>query len=182
MLEEARMLVRYTQWANHRLYAALAQLAEEERAKPRPTVFGSLLGTLDHSLVIALVFQAHLLGRPHGFQARRSASLPSLAALWRRQREVDQWFIDYSDVLTPEQWRQLVDFSFIGGGEGRMTRGRMLLHVINHTTFHRGFVADLFCQIPAVPPVTDLTVFLRDAAPVRADIQAGSPDQSPVWR
>jgi len=38
----------------------------------------------------------------------------------------------------------------------------MLLHVINHTTYHRGFIADLFYQIPAHPPTTDLPVFLRD--------------------
>jgi uncharacterized damage-inducible protein DinB len=43
-----------------------------------------------------------------------------------------------------------------------MTRGEMLLHVVNHTTYHRGFVADLFFQIPARPPTTDLPVFLRD--------------------
>jgi uncharacterized damage-inducible protein DinB len=39
----------------------------------------------------------------------------------------------------------------------------MLLHVVNHTSYHRGFVADLFYQVPARPPITDLTVYLRDA-------------------
>ena len=43
-----------------------------------------------------------------------------------------------------------------------MTKGEILLHVVNHTTYHRGFVADFFCQVPARPPTTDLTVFLRD--------------------
>jgi uncharacterized damage-inducible protein DinB len=41
----------------------------------------------------------------------------------------------------------------------------MLLHIVNHTSYHRGFVADMFYQVPARPPVTDLTVFLRDACP-----------------
>jgi uncharacterized damage-inducible protein DinB len=45
-----------------------------------------------------------------------------------------------------------------------MTRMEMLQHVVNHTTYHRGFVADLFYQVPARPPTTDLTVYLRDAA------------------
>jgi uncharacterized damage-inducible protein DinB len=44
-----------------------------------------------------------------------------------------------------------------------MTRGQILLHVINHTTYHRGFVADLFFQVPARPPTTDLPVYLREA-------------------
>jgi uncharacterized damage-inducible protein DinB len=46
-----------------------------------------------------------------------------------------------------------------------MTRGEMLLHIVNHTSYHRGFVADMFYQVPVRPPVTDLTVFLRDACP-----------------
>jgi len=55
-----------------------------------------------------------------------------------------------------------VSFTFVGGGPGAMTRGQMLLHVINHTSYHRGFAADLFYQVPAKPPTTDLPVFLRD--------------------
>jgi uncharacterized damage-inducible protein DinB len=39
------------------------------------------------------------------------------------------------------------------------------LHVVNHSTYHRGFVADHFNQIPSRPPTTDLPVFLRDARP-----------------
>jgi uncharacterized damage-inducible protein DinB len=37
--------------------------------------------------------------------------------------------------------------------------------VVNHTTYHRGVVADCFYQIPSRPPTTDLPVFLRDARP-----------------
>jgi uncharacterized damage-inducible protein DinB len=57
----------------------------------------------------------------------------------------------------------MVSFTFVGGGAGAMTRGEILLHIVNHTSYHRGFAADLFYQVPAKPPTTDLTVFLRDA-------------------
>lgn len=43
-----------------------------------------------------------------------------------------------------------------------MTREEIILHVVNHATYHRGFVADVFYQVPAKPPATDLPVFLRD--------------------
>jgi uncharacterized damage-inducible protein DinB len=46
-----------------------------------------------------------------------------------------------------------------------MSRAEVDLHGVNHTTCHRGFVSDLFCQIPARPPATAVPVFLRDAAP-----------------
>lgn len=44
-----------------------------------------------------------------------------------------------------------------------MTRGEIILHLVNHATYHRGFVGDLLNQASVNPPATDLTVFLRDA-------------------
>jgi len=55
-----------------------------------------------------------------------------------------------------------VSFTLIGGNRGVMTRSEILLHVVNHCTYHRGFVADMFYQVPARPPTTDLPVFLRE--------------------
>ena len=56
-------------------------------------------------------------------------------------------------------------FVLVGGNRGVMTRGEILLHVVNHTTYHRGFVADLMYQVPgAHPPTTDLPVYLRETA------------------
>ncbi len=58
-----------------------------------------------------------------------------------------------------------VHFTLIGGNKGVMTRAEILLHVVNHTSYHRGFVADLFYQVPgARPPTTDLPVYLRENA------------------
>ncbi|HEV8257747.1 MAG TPA: hypothetical protein VGR42_12290 [Casimicrobiaceae bacterium] len=36
------------------------------------------------------------------------------------------------------------------------------LHLANHTTYHRGYIAEMQHQVPANPSTTDLTVFLRD--------------------
>jgi uncharacterized damage-inducible protein DinB len=63
--------------------------------------------------------------------------------------------------MTESALNEVLGFTFVGGGEGAMTRFEMLLHIVNHTTYHRGFVADLFYQVPATPPVTDLPVFSR---------------------
>ena len=44
-----------------------------------------------------------------------------------------------------------------------MTRGDILLHIVNHKTYHRGWVADMFFQENVRPPATDLPVYLREA-------------------
>ena len=51
----------------------------------------------------------------------------------------------------------------MGGGDGAMTRAEILLHLANHATYHRGFVSDMFYQVPHRGAANDLTVFLRDA-------------------
>jgi uncharacterized damage-inducible protein DinB len=45
-----------------------------------------------------------------------------------------------------------------------MSRGEIVLHVVNHTTYHRGHIGSIIYQVPAEPPTTDLPVFLRERA------------------
>jgi uncharacterized damage-inducible protein DinB len=161
-LRAARMLTRYNAWANELMFNAVAQLPPGEAMRQRCSLFPSIVHTLNHNYVIDLIFQAHLLGREHGFTARNTPTCPPLEGLWHAQQEVDHWYIAWSDQVTDAELNETVLFTFVGGGEGAMTRGEILLHVVNHTTYHHGFVANLFYQIPAQPPTTDLPVFLRD--------------------
>jgi uncharacterized damage-inducible protein DinB len=161
-----RMLARYSGWANDRLFAALAALPEGEATARRATVFGNMVNTLNHAYVVDLIWKAHLQGRPHGFAARITETEPGLHELRAAQAEVDQWFVSYSDELSDEAHDEVVRFKFVDGAPGAMTRGDMLIHVVNHKTYHRGVVADLLCQAGTRPPVMDLPVFLRDAPPV----------------
>ncbi|MBI3374909.1 MAG: DinB family protein [Betaproteobacteria bacterium] len=158
-----RMLTRYNAWADGLIFDAVAKLPDGEATKPRPSLFKNIVHTLNHNYVIDLIFQAHLEGREHGFTARNTAEHPPLGDLRQAQETLDNWYIAWSDRITDAELDEKVAFTFIGGGEGLMTRAEMLLHVVNHTTYHRGFVADLFYQVPARPPTTDLPVFLRDA-------------------
>jgi uncharacterized damage-inducible protein DinB len=162
-LADCRMLTRYKAWADRLIFDAVAALPEGEATRPRQSVFKSLLHTLNHVYVIDSIFQAHLEGRKHGYTARNTESHPPLSELRRLQEPMDAWYVSYSDALTEGALAEKISFEFVGGGQGLMTRGEMLLHIVNHATYHRGFVADFFYQVPARPPTTDLTVFLRDA-------------------
>jgi uncharacterized damage-inducible protein DinB len=72
------------------------------------------------------------------------------------------WYVDYAANLEPETADEVVDFTFIGGGDGAMSRRDILIHVVNHTTYHRGHIGTMIYEIPAEPPTTDLPVFLRE--------------------
>jgi len=157
------MLARYNAWANELIFDAVAALPEGEAVKPRPSVFKNMVHTLNHNYVIDRIFQAHLEGRPHGYAARNTAEHPPLAELRRSQQELDRWYIEWAESVPEASLDEKVRFGFVGGGEGAMTRREILQHLVNHTSYHRGFVAQMMYDIPVRPPVTDLTVYLRDA-------------------
>jgi uncharacterized damage-inducible protein DinB len=160
--EAARMLARYNHWANKIIFDAVAELPPGEATRERQSIFKNMVHTLNHNYVIDLIWQAHLEGREHGFTARNTPEHPPLEDLWEKQQAIDAWYIDWSERLSEAALAEKVRFTLVGGNKGVMTRGEILLHVVNHTTYHRGFVGDLICQVPAQPPTTDLPVYLRD--------------------
>jgi len=160
---QIRKLTRYSAWANARLFQAVSQLPEGTATAARPTLFGNMVHTLNHAYVIDQIWQAHLQGRPHAFTALNTQQTPPLAELREGQAAMDQWYIAYADGLPESALDEPVSFAFVDGGAGTMSRGDILLHVVNHKTYHRGWVADLFFQAGARPPAMDLTVFVRDA-------------------
>jgi len=161
---DARTLTRYNAWANELIFAAVAALPEGEAVKPRRSVFRNMVHTLNHNYVIDRIFQAHLEGRGHDYSARNTPDHPPLTELWRAQQELDRWYVAAYDGMDDARLNQTVRFTFVGGGEGAMTRGEILQHLVNHTSYHRGFVGQMIYDVPARPPTTDLTVFLRDVS------------------
>lgn len=159
-----RTLTRYKAWANELTFSAVSNLPPGEATKKRETRFGNMVNTLNHVFVIDDVFQAHLQGRKHGHAARNTPSHPPLADLWEAVRKMDAWYVAFADALTADELDRMIHFEFIGGGKGAMTCQEMVLHVVNHGTYHRGFVADMMYQAGVTPDATDLPVFLRDVS------------------
>lgn len=166
-IRQLRLLTRYTAWANARLFEALARLPAGEVTARRNHGQHSMVGTLAHAWVVDRIWQAHLQGRAHGYSSRQPDSEPVLAQLQRDQASLDQWYVAYADGLDAVRHNEALDFRFVDGGPGRMTRGDMLLHIVNHKTYHRGYVADMLYQAGSRPPVMDLPVFLRDVPQVQ---------------
>lgn len=172
----ATMMVSYKAWASRVTYTAVAALPEGEAVKPRPTHFKTMVSTLNHLHVVDEIFHAHLEGRPHGYTARNTPTAPPLAELWSAVQRLDDWYIDYVAGLSDAQLAERVAFQFVGGGDGNMSRLEIVLHLVNHGTYHRGFVSDMLNQVGVVPPASDLTVFLRDVWPALS--AGGAPSRS----
>ncbi|MBC7782010.1 MAG: DinB family protein [Proteobacteria bacterium] len=159
----ARRYVRYNAWADKVMFDAVAALPDGEASKSRSSLFKNIVHTLNHNYVIDQIWRGHLEGKPHGYTARNTPEHPPLAELWTRQHEAHRWYLQWADAMTDPSLGEWVEYELIGGNKGRMTRGDILMHVVTHHSYHRGFAADLFYQVPAKPPSMDLPVYYREA-------------------
>lgn len=158
--ETAVMLATYSDWADQVLFKAMESLPEGAVHKQGSTLFRSMLGTLNHNYQVDLIWRAHLLGVEHGFSSRRDMLHPELGALVEAQSRINRWYVDWAQTQAPDSLDQRVKFKFVSGKPGEMTRGGIFLHIVNHKTYHRGWVAEMFFEHGVSPPETDLSVFL----------------------
>ncbi len=160
MKNTLQMLTRYNAWANKMIFDAVQALPDGEPSKERPTLFKTMINTLNHLHVVDLIWQAHIEKRSHDIRALDTVLYADLAELWRAQQAIDGWYVNLADTVSERDADEPVHFTLIGGRKGQMRLCEVILHVVNHTSYHRGFVADLFYGVPARPPLTDLPVYL----------------------
>ena len=158
----ARMMIAYKAWASEVIYGIVGALPEGEAMKPRQTLFKTMVHTLNHLYVVDSIFRAHLERRAHGYTARNTPTPPPLDELWQSVQAQDRWYIDHIGGLSEAQLAERIDFEYVGGGAGNLSRLEIVLHLANHGTYHRGFVGDMLNQAGVNPRPTDLSVFLRD--------------------
>jgi uncharacterized damage-inducible protein DinB len=89
-------LLSYKRWANTELFDSLLKVHASAAAEPAHT----MLRLLNHVYVVDRIFQAHLLGQPHGYTALNTAQTPDLRGLWQAVQQLDNWYLDYAASLT----------------------------------------------------------------------------------
>ncbi|MGE7991055.1 DinB family protein [Pseudomonas sp. NPDC089554] len=162
-LATTQLLTRYKRWADRLFFDSLATLAPEELERQRSGPMKTMIATLNHMYVVDCIWQAHLEGREHGFTSRQAMPYPQLDALRAAQREVSEWFVEWGAEQTEASLERSIDFTYVSGKRASMSAGAMLLHVVNHGTYHRGWLVQMYFDIPAMPPMTDLSIYLTDA-------------------
>jgi len=93
------LMADYNAWRNGKLYKAAAGLPDAERKRDLGAFFKSLHGTLNHILVVDLMFLARFTGQPlpaTGLDEDRHDDFGDLRAERPGQRAVLQWRIKKS--------------------------------------------------------------------------------------
>lgn len=163
-LSTLRSLFGYKSWADQQLFAMLAGL-DAEHAE----LLHSCVRTLNHLYVVDRLFRARLSSEPLPFDATNTTLTPALAQLRSAVAETDAWYEDYAAQLGAQDGAEVIDFCFVDGDRGRMSREEILLHVISHGCYHRGNVGQLMKSAALTPPHDLYTRFLHEREPLRRE-------------
>lgn len=155
-------LARYNAWCSEEISRALLELPSEELYKERLTVFKNIILTYHHIFLVDDIFKSHLLGIEHGYTTRTPDQFPSLDVIIENKKTIDEWYISQIESWSESDLAEVINFNYVGGQPGKMSRAEIILHVVNHSTYHRGMIVAMLYQIPFQPPVTDISVYVRD--------------------
>lgn len=156
-------LVRYQTWANGAFFDALEAIDRDRNA----TEFHQSMRLMNHIHIVADIFAAHLAGRAHGYQSDNTDNIPALPDLRAAVANIDRWFLDYVQDITPAQLAERIAFSFTDGDNGTMSREEMITHAVLHGAYHRGETGRILMQNAISTPWDTFAVFLHQDQPER---------------
>ena len=159
--ETLRIHLDYTAWAASRLLAAASELSPEELTRDFGTADKSIVGTLAHVFAADRVWIARIQGRP---PARFIADEDrDLAVMQREWPEVLRSWQEWATGLTSENVTQVASYHDMKGNAWTTPWWKIVLHVVNHGTHHRGQVSGFLRTMGHKPPALDLIAYYRES-------------------
>lgn len=152
--------LRYMQWADERILESVAQVPHDQALADRASSFGGILGTLQHIYRSERAWLLRLTTDPAAQAAAVDAPPDPIfvKAVWPRLHS--EW-IEWAESVT--DWNIVLAHRNQKGEEFRLPRWQIVLHVINHATYHRGQITTMLRQAGAAPPPpTDLIAYYRE--------------------
>lgn len=144
----------YTLWASSKLLDAAGRLTTEELARDLQVSHSSLLGTLQHIYYADRIWLSRLEGRTLASFVDPEPG-PDLDALKEHWPVVIRGLRDFVEYAPEGLFEQDLPFKRLNGDTQCMAHWKVLLHVVNHATLHRGQVMGMLRQLGHVPPGTD---------------------------
>ena len=81
-----------------------------------------------------------------------------------RWRELERHQQEFMATLTDDRLQRRLSYENLRGERWEYSLSHMMLHVVNHSSFHRGQVIALLRQLGQTPPATDFLVFVDEGS------------------
>ena len=161
---EIRSLYDYNRWANARVIEVLNNLGKDKITKHIESSYPSLLQTF-----------AHIVAAEWVWLQRWNGESPTTFPSWSVSAEYDDVRTNLSEIeskrevllssLGESDLETFIDYKLLSGAEHRERFADLLIHVVNHSTYHRGQLTTMIRQAGGEPVATDYIAYKRIKKP-----------------
>ena len=163
MLDTVRLLVDYTHWADGRMHDALSKLAPEPWTKDLGSSLKSVRDTAVHIVSAQWIWLSRWKGEsPKAMLA--AADFPTPTSVRERSESIAKELAGFVAEQTDESLARPLTYKNLKGETMSYPLGQLMLHMTNHSTYHRGQVTTLLRQLGAQPISTDFVLYCGERA------------------
>jgi uncharacterized damage-inducible protein DinB len=157
--DEARTHLRYHGWASRKLLDAALTLSQDNLYREMNVSHKGLIRTLEHILYADRIWFKRVVDPD--FEVHQTGDQPhqSLPVEWPQMQK--RWE-DWADSLKDADLQRGVPYKTLKGDPFEHPLWGILLHLVNHGTYHRGQAAAMLKQLGAPLPPTDLVAYYRE--------------------
>lgn len=160
-LQDITLLYDYNVWANKRILAASANLSHEQFTAPTNHSWGSLRGTLVHTLDTEYGWR-NIMQHQIVTDDMTEDDLPTLDVIRSRWNEETAEMRAFLNRLRDEDVDSIVRYMTTTGQPRERVLWHMLFHVINHGMQHRSEAAVMLTDFGHSPGEIDYLDFLSE--------------------
>ena len=157
---EIQRLYDYNSWANERVLESLQPIGQDVFTDNRQASHGSIRGIIAHIGGAEWIWLQRWKGASAGSLLAES-EFETIEIAAQRLRKIDQDLQEFTSQLTQLDVDGRRGYSTTEGKAYSNVLSDMLLHVVNHSSYHRGQITTLLRQAGAVPQSTDFIRFIR---------------------
>ena len=153
-------LLDYHYWARDVILDAVTELPRDKFLQPTESSFKSVRDTVAHIYAADLVWYKRWMGTSTSLiPYDQFPDATSIRTAWKDlEAEVRQFVGNLGEAGV----NRTFDYKLLSGAPDTAPFWEMLVHVVNHATYHRGQVTTLLRQLGAPPPKpTDMIAFFR---------------------
>jgi uncharacterized damage-inducible protein DinB len=154
MLAHPNTLAEFNRWANRHLHSACAKLMPAQIAEDRGAFFKSILGTLNHILLVDILYRERLEGVRSTFKTLDEILHDDFPSLSAHQSEEDQRWVALTKDINPDTLDETIGFWTLLDNPDRweVPKHIYFTNLCQHQAHHRGHVHNMISQTGIEPP------------------------------
>lgn len=141
------MMANYNTWVNTQIFEVCRRISDDQYRKDLGSFFGSIHNTLNHILLVDLLYLGRLNGEANDhIHSLKQVLYDDLDSLANVRVDIDRKLTEYVRGLSQNDLNRTVRYARMSGELCEESVEDILLTLFNHQTHHRGQVHAMLTQ------------------------------------